>query len=434
MRDRSFHRGRAEAHPVNVRRTRLRSAVAPMLVLALLLLGAGAGGGEPGLETALSGLVQNGGVLVADREAVLLRYGRQGPLVPASTLKLATALAAIHYLGKAYRHRTEVYLGPSGDLTIRGYGDPFLVSEEWAALCEGLQATGRVPREIRGLRLDPSAFAPDIQIPGVADSLESYHARNGALVANFNTLYVEVRPDGTVVSAEPQTPMTPTARRLAEGLPPGRHRVNVSRGREETLRYVGELARAFLERQGYTVSGEIRVGRVGEADRRVYTHWNTRTLAEGIQAMMLYSNNFVANQLLLTIGLEKGGEPATLEKGLALLERFLIERVGIPATDFRVVEGSGISRDNRLTPGALLALARAFYPYRYLLAVQEGRFLKTGTLSGVYDMAGCLSRDRPLFFAVMLNQPRNTRDRVFSLLVDAFGADPAAAPISPLPK
>jgi len=189
---------------------------------------------------------------------------------------------------------------------------------------------------------------------------------------------------------------------------------------EAALIYAGEMLQAFLEPMGYTFREGIRAGRVHPEDRRIHTHRNTRSLREILAAMMLHSNNFTANQLLLGIGLERHGEPATLDKGLRLLREYLTAQLGIPPEMFRVVEGSGISRENRLHPEALVALARAFLPHRSLLALQGGVPVKTGTLRGVYTMAGILDTDRPLFFAVMLNQQKNHRDRIFSALLGEF--------------
>ena len=56
----------------------------------------------------------------------------------------------------------------------------------------------------------------------------------------------------------------------------------------------------------------------------------------------------------------------------------------IPPEEFVVMEGSGISRKNRLTSSAALSLLKAFSEDQYLLNNERGVFLKTGTLKGVY--------------------------------------------------
>ena len=76
--------------------------------------------------------------------------------------------------------------------------------------------------------------------------------------------------------------------------------------------------------------------------------------------MLRFSNNFTANQLLLTVGLQRYGPPATLEKGTRALTEFLRQEVKLPTEQFKLVEGSGISRKNRLTPEAIWQLLKAF--------------------------------------------------------------------------
>ena len=82
-----------------------------------------------------------------------------------------------------------------------------------------------------------------------------------------------------------------------------------------------------------------------------------------------------------------------------------------------LVEGSGISRKNRLTPGAIWHLLRAFAPYQNLLHGDNSILFKTGTLSGVYSMAGYLPGRDPLYFVILLNQPKNKRDKILKILL-----------------
>lgn len=359
--------------------------------------------------------LDKGGVVVTHGGEALYAHRADEAFVPASTLKIATGLAAIHYLGSDYRFRTEVYLSPANDLVVRGLGDPFLVSEEWRQLVQGLRASGRLPGSIGNLYLDASAFAADLQIPGIASSLDPYNASNGALAANFNTANVRI-DRGRVVSAESQTPLTAVARRLAGGLGAGTHRINLSREAGAPLRHAGELAAALLAEAGHPVTGRIVERAAGAEDRLIYTHRNSRELSEVVAAMMLYSNNFIANQLLLAIGLEQGGTPATLAGSVAHLEGFLIDEIGLEPGTFEVVEGSGISRRNRFTPRSLAKVVEAFHPHRHLLSQHRGVQLKTGTLTGVYSLAGFLPSRHPIAFAILLEQKRNTRDAVLDVL------------------
>ena len=55
---------------------------------------------------------------------VLFSKNADQPLIPASTLKLLTSLAAFHYLGEDFRFITEFYIDDRANLTVKGYGDP----------------------------------------------------------------------------------------------------------------------------------------------------------------------------------------------------------------------------------------------------------------------------------------------------------------------
>ena len=80
------------------------------------------------MPTSPAALVENGSYILktpAEDHA----YNQDIKFVPASTTKLLTALAALHYLGENYRFTTKLYLNNEHDLYIEGGGDPFLTSE-----------------------------------------------------------------------------------------------------------------------------------------------------------------------------------------------------------------------------------------------------------------------------------------------------------------
>ncbi|MEK9763605.1 MAG: D-alanyl-D-alanine carboxypeptidase, partial [Deltaproteobacteria bacterium] len=127
--------------------------------------------------------------------------------IPASTLKVPLALYALDVWGEDHHFQTEVYLRDNQDLLIKGLGDPFFVSEEIQLL--GRELRGKIPSKIRHLLLDNSAFTFPLQADGVERSRNPYDALNGALLVNFNTVSLEKKNDGTLISAEKQTPLTP---------------------------------------------------------------------------------------------------------------------------------------------------------------------------------------------------------------------------------
>ncbi|MDF1615376.1 D-alanyl-D-alanine carboxypeptidase/D-alanyl-D-alanine-endopeptidase [Desulfurivibrio dismutans] len=386
---------------------RLSAAILWLLLLMLLPPASAAGDLPPTV-------FRDGGYLVSKNKQLILAHNHHRLLVPASTWKIATALMALERLGRDFRFPTEFYQA-GGHLFITGYGDPLLVSEEVAQISAALAASGL--SSVQDLVLDDSFFRLEQTTPpGSAASLRSYDAANGALVVNFNTVNLEVLPDGTVRSAEPQTPTLPIMQQWAGKLPPGEHRINLSQDHERSRRYSGELFRSLLGAGGIRIDGELRSGRRPAEAELLYRHHSSRTLAETVEAMLLYSNNFIANQLFLTVGAKQAAPPATWAKGRRNLHDFLTE-LDLPPGSFTVDEGSGLSRDNRISPTALHLVLEHFRPYAELLPHWEGRLVKSGTLNGVYAYAGYFRSPQELApFVLILQQNANTRDLALDLL------------------
>ncbi|MFO1518327.1 MAG: D-alanyl-D-alanine carboxypeptidase [bacterium] len=360
--------------------------------------------------------IQNGGVYAEGANGkTLFDYQGNTSFMPASTLKLVTGLASLELLGKDYRFKTDFYMDHAGNLYVKGYGDPYLVSEELDQISGLLKSKG--VKNVAAIILDPSYFE-EIKVPGVSASLNPYDALNSALSANFNTIFVN-KKGAQVESAEAQTPMTDLTRTLAEKAPQGKSRINLAAHPDESLLYVGHLLKAFLEVQGIKVSGPVQKGLVKGDARLIYQHVSSKSLEQVVQAMMKYSTNFIANQLFLTIGAEKMGPPASLAKGKKVVTEFLKTKLNL--TDFNIEEGSGISRQNKITPYQLVKVLRAFEKYKNLLPEKLDNILaKTGTLNGVSCLAGFFNSGphQEVRFSILLNQNQGNREKVARALYD----------------
>jgi D-alanyl-D-alanine carboxypeptidase/D-alanyl-D-alanine-endopeptidase (penicillin-binding protein 4) len=369
-----------------------------------------AGAGQP-----LESLVENGGLIVTRNGAIIYEQNADGQFMPASVQKIGTALASIRILGKDYRFTTRFYLNADRDLYIQGLADPLLVSEEVAKIVTALRGRGLVV--IRNIYLDDSGCRLENGTDGASNTLNPYDAQNSCLAVNFNTINLIKGADNSVRSGEEQTPPLPLMRELAHELPPGSHRINATATGNQSLRYVGELFGAMFKKQGVTVRGEIIPGPVPEGLKPLYEHASSKSLDEVLTGLLKYSNNFIANQLFLAMGAKEYGWPATWDKGQRAMTEFYRNKLGLSEKDIVVREGSGLSRQNRVTPKAMLAILEAFKPHAGLLPFENNCLRKSGTMTGVYGYAGYFAGARGLdSFVLLLNQPKNTRDQVLEML------------------
>ncbi len=385
--------------------------------------------------------LQHAGLLVLDSEQTpVYAKNAQQHFIPASTTKLITALLALQHWGEDYQFKTEFYLTDRGGdkfktanptLLVKGFGDPFLVSEELALITK--QLANRLKQQniqvLSGVMLDTYYYQGGVKFSGAGQSDNPYDAVSSALAINFNTVYLQQTATG-IESAEPQTPITPTALTFAQNtemftpqerpLKTVKKRVNLGQDERVGQRYFAELLMAFLQQEGIAVANDVRWLSVQNVQSPVllYQHRNQRTLAEVVAPMMQYSTNFVANQLALNLSREQFKTPANAEQVAKMYQQRLTTLFGWQ--DFTIEEGAGLSRQNRLSPQQLIDVLEAFQPWRHLLPeIEPNVYAKSGTLLGVSTLAGYLHKEKHWFpFALMINQKVPYRYR--NQLVNAF--------------
>jgi len=355
-------------------------------------------------------------VVVSPTGDILFSKNADQKLIPASTLKLLTALVAIHYLGADYRFKTECYMDQNSNLKVKGYGDPLLVSE---ALIDIAKALAGNWKNINDIVLDDSYFDQRLTIPGVTASSEPYDAPNGALCANFNTVNFQKDSNGNFISAEPQTPLLPfTLNRIKNSNMYKGRIVFTHRNNEATL-YVGALLEHFLHEEGVECSGTIQTGAVDSSkDTLIYTYMSRYTLEQLIAELLEYSNNFIANQLLITTGAIAYGPPGSLEKGVRAVKTYARDILNIHKID--VIEGSGISRSNQISANTMMKILLKFKPYSYLMRYEKKEYYKTGTLKGIRTRAGYIENERSELypFVVLVNTPGKTTHAIMKHLMN----------------
>ena len=372
-----------------------------IVVFLTLLLYAAQATAENALKL-LNGLNAASLLVVDQNGQQLLKKNPDRLLIPASTVKLLTSLAALEYWGDAHRFTTEFYIDSDTNyLWVRGLGDPYLVSEELDLIVAKLATLQLV--KLAGIGVDNSFFADNIFFSGQGNSNNPYDASVSALAANFNTIKVRVTADN-ISSGESQTPITPMAKKLAKQLPIGTHRINLGDSKHGPY-YFAELLAAKLNAAGIIVDDKISQTTMPQKAELLYLHHNSRPLEQLIAAMLEYSNNFIANQLYLLLGAELYGAPAHPDKSRRFFKEYVTKRYSW--LDYELQDGTGLSKQNRMSARQLLDVLQDFKKYRYLMPVQNQSIrAKTGTLKHISTYAGYLHReDGWAMFALLINQP-----------------------------
>ena len=318
----------------------------------------------------------------------VITHAAERPLNPASTMKLVTTYAGLELLGPAYTWTTDVYAsGPiqddvlSGNLAIRGGGDPKLTLENLWLLLRNVRARGI--REIRGdVVFDRSYFAADDYDPARFDGepTRPYNTGPDALLVNFKAVTLQFVPeaesrsvrvivdpllgaaqvvnnvslsDGAcgdwVAKLKFDAQGTAEAVRLVVSGPFSRD--CGERTRSFSLlghrAYAAALFTALWKELGGTLAGSVRDGTVPAGARLVATA-RSPALSEVIRDINKWSNNVMARQLFLTLGAVGAGTPGTLDKARATIRQWLNQK-GLNVPDLAMENGSGLSRVERIS-------------------------------------------------------------------------------------
>ncbi len=366
--------------------------------------------------------IKNGGYALSKNGRTAFSQNLEKNYIPASTIKLITSLAALEILGPDYRFSTRLYLDKEKNLYIQGSGDPFLVSERVSAIAQIVAGQGIT--EIEDIILDDSAFALETGTAGSENSKNPYDAQCAALGVNFNSLPLRVVHKVKVQSAEPQTPYLPLMGQIGKELTTGNHRVNInafpdSGSLSNILLYSGQLFQSLFEQHGIKVTGEIKNGHVAPDTALLLNYVAEETVTDLVKSCLLSSNNFMANQLFLAIGAAVYGLPAKWEKSRKAMNTFIHNTLKLADRQIVMVEGSGLSPQNRISPEAMILVLEKFKPYASLIPIKYGVRMKSGTLrkSGVFCYAGYFMKGKDVDpFVILLNQKQNRRDKILKRL------------------
>ncbi len=388
--------------------------------------------------------------------------------VPASNMKLATTAAALVLLGAQAEFRTFVEAaGPleggvlRGDLVVRAGGDPLVLPDGSGAvegrlfeLARELRAGG-LERVSGDLVLDEGNFlapAPGPEWPSADQHWQAYCALSSGLSINGGVIQAVVTPDKA--GARARVEVHPLPHGLRSGIdvlttaggkidvrvgasastatvrgtiPAGTAPFTAEFAHPDPPLYFGSVLAAELERAGIELDGSLRRER-GASGGALLGELRSR-VADTLPLINAESKNSVADQLFLVLGWKVNGRGD--REGGSAATRASLERLGVSTAGFAQVDGSGLSRANRLTTRQLSSLVSAVIArgedeaqlFRASLAVAgasgtlaqrmlgtaaEGRVHgKTGWISGVSALSGLAETlsNRQLAFSILIEYP-----------------------------
>jgi serine-type D-Ala-D-Ala carboxypeptidase/endopeptidase (penicillin-binding protein 4) len=389
------------------------------------------------------------------------------PRSPASTIKTVTTFAALDMLGPAFTWHTHALIRGQltagvldGDLILQGGGDPYITLERWWSFAQSLREKGL--RAIHGdIIVDNTAFSLPPEDPAAFDGKpnRSYNVLPDALMVNFQS--VEFRLAANADTREVEINATPAPFnlvidnhvRFAAGRctsSSGRVDFKVASQGWDRVEFSGALSPNCAERSvsrvllkpatyafgtfvqlwrqlGGEFTGRLRV-EPSPVDARPFATFDSLSLAEIIRLTNKFSSNLMARHLLLTIGAERYGAPATLEKGAQTLTEWGAQR-GVDLQSVDIDNGSGLSRSTHVSVmqmAKVLSVAcrspfapefMASLPLAGLDGTMRSRMksspagavrLKTGHIDGVSGVAGYVTTPGGKMYVLVsiVNSPR----------------------------
>lgn len=469
----------------------LRLAFAPPLgfLFVLLFLAAPAwaqNAPRRDLQATINTLVKNfeaqhGGkvgvsTLVFKTGKVPYSYKGTKPMVPASNLKLVTTAVAIDRLGPDFRFETRLY-GPrthkdgvaTGDLVIKGSGDPSFYAPYVASSLEPLQQFARalknsgIKRVTGDLIVDDSDFDRNF----ISDThleryrLEAYAAPVGGLSLNRNVVTLNVSLNG--ISTEPSTGSLEFINKVTAG---GYDQVWVERPRgtdrvivngvvrpgstvsttltiHDPVRFTGSAFYRVLAKAGIKMDGKwttVAEGKPASLEGKVILarHRSPR-LRELIRETNVESDNILAEHIFRRLGATVVGFGSARNSEAVIRDFF--SKNGIDATGLKLFDGSGLSESSRISPFQLVRVLAAMWSHNQgqiyidsMPASGEGTLqsrlggalvrAKTGTLNNHTGLTGYVvtAYGQTVGFSILVNDVKEVwpgvelQDRIVSLL------------------
>ncbi|AOM41532.1 serine-type D-Ala-D-Ala carboxypeptidase [Xenorhabdus hominickii] len=384
----------------------------------------------------------------------LIDYHGQQMALPASTQKIVTALAAQLQLGNDYRFVTTLESDAAisngilkGNLIARFVGDPMLTRTQLRNMVDKLKQLGI--NQIDGdLIIDISIFASHDKAPGWVwnDMTQCFSAPPSAAIVDKNCFSVllnssEHPGDLAFVRVPSFYPVNvfSEVKTLAKGSPEAKYcELDVTSGdlnrytltgcltqRDEPLplafaiqngaSYAGTILKNELNLADIELKGYIRRQSAPQHPEKILTLNQSAPLHHMLTIMLKKSDNMIADTIFRTLGHRYFNVPGTWRTGSDAVHQILKRKAGIDLGNTVIVDGSGLSRHDLISPATMMQILQfiaqhndeldfismlpqaghdgtlAYRPGLHEAGVDSKVFAKTGSLQGVYNLAGFIT-------------------------------------------
>ncbi|RLE82895.1 MAG: D-alanyl-D-alanine carboxypeptidase/D-alanyl-D-alanine-endopeptidase [Thermoprotei archaeon] len=414
------------------------------------------------IREVLSSKARVGAIITDVDYSEILTVNADEKFLPASAVKLFTAATALHILHPNFRYETGIfYTGEirdkelKGDLVIRGSGDPTLTSSRLGKIA------GSIARELKivhgDIIIDSKVFDGGFVNKAWLENTLSYPyiPRIAGFLVDKGMIKVTILPgkDGSppIVKTFPKSRLVRVENRAVTGKSkPTRLEVLkeeeansvtiVVKGTinidekgalfqiplERPNLFAGLLFKESLKSAGVSVEGNVTEGTL--VDGMLLELIPSRSLSDILKLLLRHDDHLIAEHLLKTLGYYRYGK-GDWEYGIKSIKS-LLKTLSIPDNELVLVDGSGISKDNRATPRSIAELLfkirkrryfKNFYralPVAGISGALRERLINTNARGRIIALA-CFTaeasslsgyvktlQNRELIFSIIINNPK----------------------------
>ena len=415
----------------------------------------------------------NLGAFVVDLNTGETLYARNATrsFIPASNMKLFSDAAALLILGPDYRFKNQLSTDAPhlehgvlhGSIYLHLPGDPSFTSKQLESLLSELRTWG-VSKIEGNVILVSSHGQVDPYPPGwmSQDLAYSYGAPASPVMLDENRMTVTVNP-----GAKPNTPAFVEASNSAVIIENHVNTTEATKGcgldykmNEEShlvvrgcvgigqwasqqgiairnpLGYMDSQIRSKLQHLGIKLEGNIRLGQAPKNTLLLSTQ-SSKPISQLLADTLKPSDNLYADSLYLHAAYKLSGKPLNWAEAQPVIKDFLHQQTGVNFDDAVLIDGSGLSRNDRITPTQTVGLLKFLHErfplaYEYISALpiagQDGTLqkrlrkptqqgfvrAKTGSMTGVASLSGYLytANAHTLAFAIYINRQPKTNPTV----------------------